>query len=392
MEFLMLNIFFFILVLLIIIRKEYNSSLVIYYIGIIILFVTPSWYMEGGGEKYRSYSSDSAYRYYMLGVGVIIQCYLIIAVRFLFSKVNDAQEYNLSFKPKKPLLIFFCMVIFFIFCYVAYYWSSWPLLQAFEGNIIDRPDAVKGDFKGYFTYSIVAQTLLPAIYFYFHNKYKDNFFINTVLFLSVSFFIIIGGNKAIFLYFVIFYMWFSESKNKKLNILIYGGVCIALYALMKGILSHETGSNVTTDYLFESIVTRTFATQGISIPNVIELASNNIAILDMSSEELKSVLFEYVYGYSPGTMPLIYIADIFVRFGILITIMIGLIFSLILAFSSLFIERTKNLALLWIYYYAIYALVMSGLSDANLLRFTVSSISILIIYLFSRRTLEDSQT
>ncbi|PWC09724.1 O-antigen polymerase [Brenneria corticis] len=385
MEFILLNLLFLTFFAIVIFAKEYRGSVFVYYLGIAILFLTPAWYIYIKGEKYLSYSQESAEVYFLLGCVAFVHCIFVCLIRLAFNKRLSVNYYNEFYAPKKILLMFFIFTILVIIAYVIYYWREWPLLNAFSGNVIDRPDTVKGNFKGYFTYSVVVQVLLPAIYFYFFFLYKENRVLNTLFILLVSFFIIIGGNKGIFLYFILFYFLYVLKKISIVNYTFYFITCVFVYAVMKGAFSNDLGDSVNAEYLVESITTRFFVAQGISIPNVIEMTQGNNAIAELDSEELKSVLFEYVYGYSPGSMPLIYIAEIFIKYNVFIFLATISVFTFLISFVSLFVEKTSNLSILWVFYYCLYALVMAGISDANLLRFVFSIIVMIIIYAFSIR-------
>ncbi|HCD2786290.1 TPA: O61 family O-antigen polymerase, partial [Escherichia coli] len=129
--------------------------------------------------------------------------------------------------------------------------------------------------------------------------------------------------------------------------------------------------NFSLSYLIESISERIFLTQGMAMPAVIELAKSTDVTM-MNSNDLKYTLFNFVYGYSPGSMPLFYTAELYVRYGWLMMSFISVIISLVFGFGAFVINKTKDSAIRWVYYISLYALIMGGVGSANLFFFIVA--------------------
>lgn len=344
--------------------KEYKGNLFLIIWGYTFLFVTPVIYIFYGGEKYRVFSDESVLTFYVLG------CFSAVFIIFmLLFKVS----LNRIVICKSPLFIsdlilkvvfFFC--ILFVVFYILFYWKEWPFFDFVSGDISERPDIVKGNFRGFFIYSLFTSIIIPGIYF--HLKDKKSRMFNLLFFIFVCFSMVVSGNKGVFLYFIIFNVLFEWKKIRPSTYLLILVVLMAIYALIR---LPFIGDNFSFLYLIESISERVFLTQGMAMPAVIELAKSTDVTI-MSSNDLKYTLFNFVYGYSPGSMPLFYTAELYVRYGWVIMSAISMIISLVFGFGAFIINKKNESAIRWTYYISLYALIMGGVGSANLFFFIVA--------------------
>jgi len=361
--------------------KEFKSAFFLVWFGATIALFTPSFYVFFGGVSYRSYGEEAAKNYYLLSaISFIFVFITVLMVKFLQSKVDENVfvERNIS----NVLFYTLAIIVFVVYIYIFIYWNEWPLINVFKGNFIERPDVVKGAFQGYFTYSVLAQLILPAIFFFYQKSLRSS---KVKYIAGFSFFIfpmLAGGNKGILLYFLVFIFLYSPIKIKVSHYILSFSLCLLLYA---GIKSVTAVDGITLSYLIESILTRTFVTQGMSAPALLEMFSINNNISTLSSNEMKYRIFEFVYGYSPGSMPVYYTFELYVRYGKAGMIILSLFISIIVALATVLVRTSQSMAMRWCYYYCIYAFVMAGISDANLMRYAFTLCFVIYFILLSKK-------
>ncbi|PTB30910.1 hypothetical protein [Photobacterium phosphoreum] len=340
--------------------KQINKISLMLFIGIVIIFFVPLWYIQLGGVKYSSYSVASYYEAINIAT---ISCVFVIF--YLFSHVifygfflkNNKYTYNYNYMYKIYIFIYIMLIM-----YIAFYINKWPLLNAFSGIIVERPDILKGGFKGYFLFSVIVNFAMPSLYFLCFLNEKKTITFDIILFLSLAFLLLIGGNKGVFMYFLVFNLLFVWKKIKIYHYFLIGIIGVIVYAIIR---MPYLSDGLSFHYLYESILERVFLTQGMSVPAVIEL-SKHIDISTMGSNDLKYTLFTFVYGFSPGSMPMYYTAEIYARYNVYILIIVGICISFILSIYISFFESKNNIGVNWVLYMCLYTLVMSGISLSNI--------------------------
>ncbi|MEZ9412514.1 hypothetical protein BCU53_013290 [Vibrio lentus] len=353
--------------------KGMKKAILIWYIGCFLSFISPSVYIYFGGENYRSYGINSASTYMLLGsiVNVINIICTYISYRVL-GKSPNLNNYHLDLT--KRTLNYFWFFILISLVYVVYFWNLWPLVNAMKGNIIDRPDTVKGGFKFFFTISTIFMIVIPTLFFsLLKGQTKKN---SIVMFFLVSILLVIGGNKGIFMYFCLFYWFYFLNFKINLRFVMIIILLLSLYLLMKGV--SDFGLE-TVIYAIESPLRRLFVAQGIAIPIRIEML--NAGILDYTAyESIKFVVFEFTYGYSPGSMPVVFFGDLFVHFGFIESLILSFIPVLLIHIFANLVDRSANYSYLWLYFFTVYILTMSGFSLANAYRMII----VVSMFLFIR--------
>jgi hypothetical protein len=315
-----------------------------------------------GGKTYVAFG-DQAYLFYIfIFVMTLASSFIFLCARVCLSV--DIYNRNMSSTDiKRNIFTNAYVLLFLFFCLgcLFYYWNSWPFLKALSGVVVDRPDIVSGDFENYFLISVFFQIVVPFSYFYFYGLLKKSFILNAFFFSLVCFFLVASGNKAVLLFFFIFCFLFLFKKFSFFRLLSFLIVSLFVYFVMKGGLADQS----VIKSLIESATRRFFITQGMGVPNAFELHINSLDFSELSSNQIKSEVFRYVYGYLPGSMPVFYIAEAYLRWGWLALLLTSFLSPVGFAVSSVFIERQNNLAIGWVYYYFVYAFVMSGFSLSN---------------------------
>lgn len=359
-----------------------RSITLIFVWGAGVIFIIPFYYTVLGGETYRSFSDDVITPFFINSFLSILFILFTLISQVFFNKGQVVINYGQIEKSRNiELLAIFTIIICVI--YFGYYFEHWPLLKVFSNDEWERPDIVKGAFKGFFFMSVIYQVILPSIFFYFYQKKQQSRIVLTLLFLFVSFFLIVGGNKGIYLYFILFYIFVARKKIPVLYMLGMLMFLIFFYAMMKGVaFDYET----FRDYILESAFRRLFITQGMATPNALQMYYDSVDFSILSSDELKYALFYKIYGYSPGAMPLYFTIESFIRFGYLGMIAVGLFVSLAVSFITVLLERNNLLCVSWCGYYLFYVLIMSGIAQSNLYRaFVVILFSCVLIILFKNK-------
>ncbi|HDS6400774.1 TPA: oligosaccharide repeat unit polymerase [Morganella morganii subsp. morganii] len=366
MEFYFLNISFIILTAYIILKKEYKLPTFLFYWGIIIIYLAPSHYIFWGGESYKHFGTESSELFYLLGALytlVLLMFFILLNSNIKTSLLMKSPE---SISALKATNIIFLSCLFIYLFYILLYWNSWPLINAIVGKIIQRPDIVKGDFKFYFTVTTFSNIIFPFCFFSYISREKKKTTITIFLFLICILSLSLGGNKGLFLYFIVFCMFFANEIKIKIRYIILAPLLgLIFYSLMKGVT--PSIDNIY-NYLLESIIRRIFITQGMSGPNAIQLYLDGMDFYNLSSQQIKELIFQYVYGYSPGSMPVPYFVEFYLKFGLFIAITLTLIIFSIISLFFLFF-RNCSTSYKWLVFYTSYIIVMSGFSPDNYLRF-----------------------
>ena len=357
--FLFFNICYFIVISLGCYLGHVRKVSIMLVFGVSVVFFAPIWYMFLGGEKYKQYTLASYDETIFIGTLslILVLFYMILHSLFSVLFINNKEAVG-SFQYDKLYYIIYSILAI----YVVYYISSWPLLNLFSSTIVDRPDIVKSVFVGYFIFSVIVNVVMPSLCLLYILKQGVKKKLKIIMFITLLFLLLLGGNKGVLMYFFIFCVVFVWKNIKFTSYLAIAFFCIAVYGLMRLPYLQD---GVSVSYLFESILERIFITQGMSIPNLIEL-SGTLDITALNSNDLKYKLFEFVYGYSPGSMPIYYTAEIYVRYGISVLLLLGGIFSLFLSLFCSYFESKKNIGINWVLFMFLYVLVMSGISMSSL--------------------------
>ncbi|HIF9178867.1 TPA: hypothetical protein ACX6QN_003725 [Photobacterium damselae] len=383
-EFFILNIIFVLNLIIFTSFKQYKTSGFIWFICYFTLFVSPSYYITFGGDGYSFYTDYGVAKYYITG-----SIYGMFIMVFILFKGKDENHIHYSLSKTKDISNYTLIYVLFIFTlvlgYVVFYFKDMPFYSILIGQSFIRPDTLHNGIKFYFTFSVLMDVICPSLYFLLRNKIKNKF-IDVLFLLLISFLLIVGGSKGTLVYFFIFY-WFSIldlKLSKRFFVLLLFSFIV--YFFIKGMLF----SNVSE--LFEGLISplrRFFVTQGIAIPIRFDMDHYNV-FYNIQYQNIKFVVFEYVYGYEPGSMPVIFFPDLIIKFGFLIASIVLFIFFFVLFFISRIVDKSESYFCHWMFYILSFSVLMSGFSDANLYRIIAAILNVYIVFILSKNKVENA--
>lgn len=356
------NVLFFILLFLFIRFKEYRHFSFIFYVPLVIVFFVPVNYVYFGGKSYVQFGQLSYLFFVYSFILTLISSYLFLLVRIAFrsSKRRCAlRSIKWSGCALADILLIWLLLV--SLSVLFYYWNDWPFVNALSGVVVDRPDIVHGEFESYFLISVIFQVVMPCVYFHFYSILSKRLISNTLCFSLVCLFLVVGGNKAVLFFFFVFCVLFLFRNFSIFRVVFLLSLSFSVYLLMKGGLSSYNSIYLAT----ESAIRRLFVTQGMGIPNALEIYSQGVDFSVITSNELKALVFEYVYGYQPGSMPVFYIVEAYLRWGALALMIASILPPVVLGISSVVVDRLGSISVGWVYYYFTYAFLMSGFSTSN---------------------------
>lgn len=352
----------------------------IWSLGYFILFVSPIFYILYGGEAYNFYNTYGLINYYISSIlfGLSLLFSFLINRALILKKERSIiknENMKLPFMLKTYHNIIFILVAF----YILFYFYQLPLYSAIKGNSFVRPDTINDGIKYFFTFSCLMDIVFPSLFLLFsYNRKKKTYSI--LFFVITCIFLIAGGSKGTLIYFFLF-IWFAILKFKiSKEFLIFLFLSFFIYFFLKNI------SLESIEELFlqiQSPIRRFFVTQGIAIPIRFEMQHNHL-LDDINYQDIKFVVFEHVYGYSPGSMPIIFFPDMIIIYGWTISTIVLFFFMIILAYVSYLVDRSRSIFLHWNFYIFSYTIIMSGFSEANLYRTILIILNVTIVYLVIR--------
>ncbi|WP_318432661.1 hypothetical protein [Photobacterium leiognathi] len=377
-DFIILNLIFICNLTVFISLKQYRSSCFIWFVCYFTLFVSPSYYIIFGGDAYNLYTNYGVEKYNQISA-----IYGAVFFVFLVFKNKSYKSIDYSLLESRVLSnytwVYVYTVFFLVSSYVIFYFKEMPFYSILLGQSFVRPDTVHNGIKFYFTFSVFMDVICPSLYFLIRNEIKNKL-VDMFLLLLVSFFLIVGGSKGTLIYFFIFY-WFSVldlKVSKKFFILLI--VSFVIYFFIKNI------SFTNINDFFEAMVSplrRFFVTQGIAIP--IRFDMDNFGLFnDVSYQDIKFVVFKYVYGYEPGSMPIMFFPDLIIKFGYFASCLILSLFFFVLFYISKVVDTSKSYFYHWMFYILSFSVLMSGFSEANLYRIIAGVLNIYIVFLLSK--------
>lgn len=376
-EFVLLNLVFLCNLVILICFRQYKTSVFIWFFCYLTLFVTPSYYIVYGGAAYDLYTDYGLEKYYILS-----SIYGVCIFVFLFLKGNRIYpiEYDISKEKCVSKLTWAYVFIVFstVLAYIIYYFKEMPFYMIMLGESFVRPDTTHNGIKFYFTFSLLMDIICPSLYFIIRSQIKSKV-VDLLLIVLISFFLIVGGSKGTLIYFFIFY-WFSvlELKISKQFVILFI-MSFVIYFFIKGV----SLSNITE--FIDAMVSplrRFFVTQGIAIPIRFDMDNFNL-FNGVSYQDIKFVVFRYVYGYEPGSMPVIFFPDVIIKFGYFVGVLLLSLFFFILFYISKLVDLSKSYFYHWMFYILSFSVLMSGFSDANMYRIIAGIINIAIVYIVS---------
>ncbi len=338
-----------------------NRRNIMMVVGHTIIFLGPLIYIDIlDGEKYNSYSSDGLLLFSYLGLSNII---LMICVDIFSFNCRS----NSSLKKESSSWVAFIFIVFlFCFSYIALNLNKLPILSIVSGGEYVRPDIVKTELRGFFTFSMISNFLLPLCFIYVYENRFNRFFV-FVSFLFVSFCLVVGGNKGGLFFFIFFCFFFLFGKENKLKGLVLSSFLITLYSLIK----ISEGADFSFEYVISSMFERLFVVQGMSLPNVLSTYLDGFDFYSMNTNDIKRKVFYDVYGYSPGSMPLYFYIEPLIRFGYLAFFLSVVMFVFLNSVIVNLFSKYNGHAVSWLIYSFQLVVVIAGLTESSFFAFLI---------------------
>lgn len=328
------------------------------------------YYYIFDGNSYRTFSDKA------LGIYYLIAIFSSCIIFFLINSKHTVKLKSFSFEKRGgERSLFYVYTIFtigIVLFYVFQYRHQLLLVNVLKGNTKDlsRSDT-SGLIPHWYTISSLISLIIPSFYFYFYKKIHSEK-IQFILFFGVAVLTMIDGNKALFVYLVLFmFLYIYKLKiNKYIVMSIF--TAFFLYFMLKG------GDFTKIGAVVQSAVRRFFVTQGACFINRIQMVLDGY---DFSmSPRISTDVFRYMYHYNGGAAPTVFWGDIFVKYGITVVFLVIILTNWMLYRCSQYIYRaySNNNFIYWAYTSIAYMICMSELSIDHLLRIFIVIINCII--------------
>ena len=374
-DMLMVTLLVFINILIVRTLAKNNKLLAPYmffYVTITIELVGPIFYYYIlDGTAYRTFTSETLFIYYFVAFFTSI---VILTQLNLKMKLNYKNFTFLKLKDGKNIKkIYIALVIAIVVYYLLRYINQFVLVKALFGNYEMR---LRSDTTGliphWFSVSSIFYFIIPSFYFLYiwHIKSK---FAQFVLLSLIGLLTLIDGNRGVFVYLMLFV--FIYVYKLKINKYIVLGAGIALYSYYL----FAAGTPNMLERLLFSALRRFFVTQGACFINRIQMVANGYDFT--KTLNISDDVFVYMYGYGGGAAPTVFWGDVYVNYGLVITLTIIVLTNWILYRISNFVQKNynNNLFVYWCYCSSVYLLCMSGLTLELLVRLLLAFLNCVII-------------
>ncbi len=381
-DFLLLTVvtFSFIFYILVV-KKDYNKITFLYSFSLITIFYTPSFYFYFGGDVYRFFSDESLIDFFHIST-LTICIYLILSILIGLIKIKQ----NILFVQNTILVrLYFLLFALPILLYYFVYFEYFPLVQLLlSGDLIERPD-MTGSIPHFYTVSTVVSIIIPSIYFFYFKNIHNylHIFINIIL----IFLFIASGNKGFLVYYFIFIWLYVMNRQINIKLVFMLIFLMLIYAVTKGILEYNED---VLSYMLNSPFRRFFVSQGTGFIHRVDMINEGFDFINNSNiRGLKFDVFSHMYNTSTivGSAPTFYTGDLFAKYGIQFSLMVFVIISSILLYTSNYLynlDTNIKLFLYWNIYAILFFIVMAEINLANMMRFLVGILNIYIVILLSR--------
>lgn len=342
-------------------KNQLLSPYMFFYIMISIELIGPLvYYYVLNGDSYRSFSENALLLYYFMAVFASF----VFLFQIKFRKRVTIKGFHFYKRGREKILfrVYMVLVITIVAYYLIAYRHQLLLLNILRGN---NDSLIRSDTSGliphWYAISSLISLVVPSFYFLYSKKIKSPI-INYILFFTVAFLTIIDGNKGLFVYLILF--MFMYIYNFKMNKYTVSSALAAffLYYLLKA------GSISQIGIIIESAFRRFFVTQGACFINRIQMIFDGYDF--SNSERISQDVYTYMYHTSGGSAPTVFWGDIFVKYGLIVLIIIIVISNWFLYRFSEYIQRDyyDDRFMYWSFSSIAYMLCMSELSFDHILR------------------------
>lgn len=391
-------------------RKLSFSPFMYFYITVSIVLTGPLlYYLVFNGTSYRSFSFESLCCYCLINIiayGTMwiviewkkVQQYLLtkwrgtkadqlcqkmelhekwsrFAQKMPWKKINVTEMWKkLPFNTlldklhvnEKWSYAYMLVIMVPVFIYLIIHCKDLLLIKLLLGI---SEDTSRSDTTGLLPHWYTVSSLLAlanSFLFFFLPKIKSSLW-QFVLLITVGTLSMIDGNKAGFVYLVLFVFIYVYRFRINRYLIICGGLAGAFYFVFK------TADITQIFTVVESMFRRFFVTQGACFINRIEMVAQGY---DFSqSERISNDVYTFIYRLTGGSGPTIFWGDIYVNHGPFAMIL-AMVVSIVLLFHiSQWIHKKyhNNLVVYWAFAATVFYLCMSELSFEHFLRIVLQA-------------------
>ncbi|MCX2680676.1 hypothetical protein OOZ15_12045 [Galbibacter sp. EGI 63066] len=370
-------------------KRLFTSSFIIHFFFLTIVFIGPCIYYELGFTVYsNSFDWVDVITFEKYSI-FVFSCTLIYSYFLSHTKktILNSLFSNYSQKNKSLLFLYFIFWYSIVALYLLIYFKELPVIKfIFTGILPERLDKSES-VKFFYTLSSIFMVFIPSGYFYFITLLKGNL-TKFLLLLFVIFILTSGGHKGLTAFFIIFALMFSGYKFNLKYILILGISVIGLlsiYTVTKG----KKINKETLVYLLESPPRRFFVTQGSAFITRISMDRKNLYKGNVHEYQvIKNETYKEIYPHykTYGAAPTIFMGDMHVRYGPVIT---GISYIIFLLFCFPIIKGLDNmpqrkLHLWWNLFIFFFLLGMTEISMFSSLRLILTIFNLFAILILPK--------
>lgn len=361
--------------------KLYRKSMCVFYLIILTELYTPAcYYILANTTDYLKFTSTALRHYMIIGVVSLLSYSVIL---FCVQQIHFPQKsltvsrLSTSFPKSQAILdILVLGTIVLTTAYIFYFKEKLPLYQAvFGGNRIERPD-ISGSIPHWFTVSSSIYIGFPCFYLYYHQKKEIKLRYNLIFVITLSIYMILGGNKGMVVYWFLFlwvYIWKMRIDRR---IIGAGFVSIAFTAvIMRGGLSNLNFGGLlwALSYGFG----RFFLTQGAMFVNRFEMILQGYPF---SFPDINIQVFSFIYETDGGGAPTYYLGNLLIQYGYVGGFLIHLLIFAMLTIVGRYLDCQEfSEYKTYLFFLVQYFLGMAEISKAFVLRLVlIISLAILL--------------
>ncbi|WP_405224911.1 hypothetical protein [Dokdonia sp. Asnod1-B02] len=369
-----------------------GSKLLLFYnIFFTLSFYTPALYYFSGFSVYsHAFTAEALNIFCASGVS-----FSFVSIFWMKTRLNSKSYWFLNFFEtirsggvygNYNIRLYFILSTCLMTLYLIVFFNKLTIVNLFsgeEGEVVDRLDT-SGNVPFYITFSSLFIILFPTIFFYFYSLKKNRLY-KILFFVLTVFAISSGGNKGILAYFFIFFIFFFSKKTFNFwKIALVSFFLISYYLFSKGVDFSDTAN---LGIAIESPLRRFFVTQPVGFIARIQMYLDNSYEIN-SAFSIKQQIFSKIYQAPLGTgsHPSHFVSSILVEYGYLPMFFVFAVFNIFLlelikSSDKILNDRIYGFAI-WNIFIFMFLSFNSDISVANILRFTIIFLNLLILYLF----------
>lgn len=320
------------------------------------------YYIVLNENAYRDFNEETLTIFCMITIFVFFIIALVPQINYIFSIKIPIVSCG-----KKIIFYIYTLVVTLVIMGLLYNYRNELLLVAILGD--NNINLLRNDETGIIPHWITISSFISCIipsFAFFYIKYIKSYCLKFILITFIGILTMIDGNKAGFIYIIIFSIIYVYKLKPNIYMLISTLLAFTGYFMIKGITELDQVDSVAIDSPFR----RFFVSQGAGFINRIQMVSDGYSF--SSSRRIAEDVFYYIYGYEGGA-PTVFWGDIFVEYGY-----VAMIFSILISVwifygisKKIYIYYYDNYFIYWCYSICIECLCFAEIGVSNLLRITL---------------------